>query len=231
MSRDFNGSTGELVLELNAILRPSTPVTITAWINPDTLKIQGIFHTNKLTTTHRGFWFDMADASGHLSCNYGDNGGSTAADRRSRTSTGTVSTGSWQAVACRMRGSGASDMDIWIAGADAGGSNSGTGAGVQHFASAAGRIGTVAGTNFFDGRIAEVGFWNVSLSDAELLALSKGVSPKMIRPESLLVHHPIWGVAVPEVDLSPNSLEAPTLNGTANLANHCPVGPPVMVAV
>ncbi len=40
----------------------------------------------------------------------------------------------------------------------------------------------------FDGPLAEVGVWNVALTDDEILALSKGFSPRLIRPSALKAH-------------------------------------------
>lgn len=38
---------------------------------------------------------------------------------------------------------------------------------------------------FFQGRIAEVGIWNAALTDDEVLSLSKGFAPYLVRPSSL----------------------------------------------
>jgi len=42
------------------------------------------------------------------------------------------------------------------------------------------------------GKIAEVGIWNVALTDAEVAILAKGVSPRSVRPESLVFYAPLW---------------------------------------
>jgi hypothetical protein len=39
---------------------------------------------------------------------------------------------------------------------------------------------------FFTGDVAEVGVWNVALTQAEITALSSGVSPNKIRPQNLI---------------------------------------------
>lgn len=54
---------------------------------------------------------------------------------------------------------------------------------------------------FFEGRIAEVGVWNVILTAEERTALSQGISPLLIRPESLVAYWPTVGRASPEIDL------------------------------
>lgn len=43
----------------------------------------------------------------------------------------------------------------------------------------------------FIGSIAEVGIWNVALTDAEVLVLSKGYSPLCVRPQSLVFYVPL----------------------------------------
>ena len=196
---------------------------------PDSLKVQGFFTNNKTTTTHSGMWLLMSDTSGHIETGYGTAGGSTAGARRSKITSGAnaLATASWQHVVCRLRG--ATDMDILRDGTDIGGAYSGSGGAIGYAARSA-VIGSISGGNFMNGRIAEVGFWSVSLSDAEVTALVRGVSPLMVRPGSLLGYWPVYGQASPEIDLSPS--HAPmTLEGTAPLANHAPVGCPFPVAV
>jgi hypothetical protein len=41
------------------------------------------------------------------------------------------------------------------------------------------------------GLIAEVGIWNVALTDDEVLALAKGFTPDQIRPQSLIAYLPL----------------------------------------
>lgn len=225
MSLDFDGSTSLIVTPINATLRPTVPLTIAVWIRPDTLKACGIYQTNKDNTTHRGAWLNLNSASGDIDIGYGDNTGNTSTDRRSKTtvSPNFATTGAWQHVAASIRG--ATDMTIYLNGADVGGNYSGSGGGMAYNTGVAGRIGALAGVASFDGRIADVGFWNVSLSTAEILAMAKGVPASRIRVPSLLVNYPFWNATNPSIDLSPNSLEASTLTAVS-LANHCPVGPP-----
>lgn len=44
---------------------------------------------------------------------------------------------------------------------------------------------------FFDGRIAEVGVWDVALTDSEVSSLAKGASCSLIRPQSLVFYAPL----------------------------------------
>lgn len=47
--------------------------------------------------------------------------------------------------------------------------------------------------NEFNGRIAEVGMWNVALTQSEVEALAAGVSPLLIRPGNLVFYAPFLG--------------------------------------
>lgn len=44
---------------------------------------------------------------------------------------------------------------------------------------------------YFNGRIAEVGVWNVVLTDDEILSLGKGVSCSLVRPQNLVLYAPM----------------------------------------
>jgi len=56
--------------------------------------------------------------------------------------------------------------------------------------------------NFYaNGVIADAAVWNVALSSQEILALSQGISPLLIRPASLVFYAPLWGEMSPELNL------------------------------
>lgn len=86
-----------------------------------------------------------------------------------------------------------------------------------------GREAQSSPTRYFSGRIAEAGLWNVSLSDNEVVALSRRIPPWRIRPGSLVGYWPIWGLHSPEIDLT-NQKNSLTVTG-ATAANHAPVRP------
>lgn len=56
-------------------------------------------------------------------------------------------------------------------------------------------------TSYFDGRIAEIGIWNVALTEDEAASLADGASPMLVRPDALVAYWPLIGRASPEIDL------------------------------
>lgn len=72
-----------------------------------------------------------------------------------------------------------------------------------------------------NGRIQEVAVWNVALTDAEIAALGKRISPLLVRPASLIFYAPIIGRKSPEPDLiGGRNL---TISGTMAQAEHAPM--------
>lgn len=68
---------------------------------------------------------------------------------------------------------------------------------------------------FFDGRVADAAIWTATLNDDEVAALAKGISPRLIRPQSLVFYAPlIRGL----IDIRAGI--ALTNNNTATVADH-----------
>jgi len=70
-------------------------------------------------------------------------------------------------------------------------------------------------TEFFDGRMAEVGIWNVGLADDEVTSLAKGMTCDKVRPQSLVFYAPL----VRDLIDAKGGLTI-TNNNTATVANH-----------
>jgi len=58
------------------------------------------------------------------------------------------------------------------------------------------------GTKPWNGMLADFALWNVLLTTNEMIALSTGVRPPKIRPQSLVGYWPLDGIESPEQDLS-----------------------------
>ena len=57
-----------------------------------------------------------------------------------------------------------------------------------------GRLGDSTPSFHVSGKIAEVAMWDVALSDAEAVILSKGYSPLLVKPESLVFYAPLLDI-------------------------------------
>lgn len=227
MARDFTASTSNFLREntngdVNA---PGSTITVHAWINPDDVgSTRSVIGRWGNANGNRQFLIQILAQK--VNVNIGD---ATGNDNVSGATS--VSTGAWHSVALRKNGSGAGALQAWLDGAQDGSTTSNRNAQ---------SLGNVAGSQFrislnsnsvnpFDGRIAECAIWLEALTDAELVALSRGVSPFAVRPGSLLHYWPVWGQASPENDLdsSPANL---VVVGTLAAADHAPVGRPFPVA-
>ena len=70
------------------------------------------------------------------------------------------------------------------------------------------------------GVIAEAGIWNVALTAGEVADLAQGLSPLLVRPESLVMYMPMWSTS----DLvDRRGLGTFTLNGNPTTGDHCRV--------
>lgn len=80
-----------------------------------------------------------------------------------------------------------------------------------------GREDNAAANRYLNGGLAEVGVWSAALSSDDIASLAKGVSPLLVRPESLVAYWPLGGNYSPEID--PVGKFDLTLTGTAK-ADH-----------
>lgn len=108
-----------------------------------------------------------------------------------------------------------SNQNVWLDG-DVG--NKGTGTYTQSFFAPGGSPSWVMGcrgggslsaspSDFMDGNLAWVTFWNVELTQDEMLALAAGVNPLKVRPKAIVNCFPMWDPAA-LFDLAPASQRA-----------------------
>jgi hypothetical protein len=81
--------------------------------------------------------------------------------------------------------------------------------------------GDPTGSGVLNGSMAEAAVWNAALTDDEVLALSRGYSPRLVRPASLVAYWPLVGRYSPEIDLRGGF--PLTIAGTMATADHCRV--------
>ncbi|MHC4526916.1 MAG: LamG-like jellyroll fold domain-containing protein [Planctomycetota bacterium] len=148
-------------------VKPSLPISVSMWIEPNSLGTnQFLFENDEYNgSNYYGIWAYIKDTNA-ISIAYGDGGSPASWNRRSKVSSSTVSPSEWQHIAFVI--SGATDMDIYINGADAGGTYSGTGSALA-YSSASGNIGSRAGSSyFFDGSMDDVRVYDRALSGEEI---------------------------------------------------------------
>jgi hypothetical protein len=143
----------------------------------------------------------------------------------------TMSTNTWYHVAATWPKSTSPGMQVWLNGTvDGSDTTNGTLSGTRDTTNGwclgvRGNAGS-AKSNPLNGVMAEAAMWNTNLTAAEIIALAKGNSPKLVRPTSLKGYWPIHAIATPETDFSGN-VDNFTVVGTLALADHSPTGPSV----
>lgn len=190
MARVFNGSTQYLSRASGVV---GVPCTLACWFTTATTNWKGLID---LSNSGDGFAGDIllgvSSAGASLGANRvaalinGSNGAAASA--------ASATDGTWQHAAAVF--SSDSSRAAFLNGANKGTSSaSATPSGINQ---------TLLGNNVFnewhEGRIAEAAIWDVALTDEEVAALGKGVSPLMIRPASLVAYWPLYGNDSPEPD-------------------------------
>lgn len=207
MARTF--STGNSLSVASVVA--DVPLTISAWIYPTTLGVGqcavGVGRTGTQNHSHilRIPTVDTIRAQTQQT---------TAVFAEA---SGTLSTNVW-AHACVVFAS-STDRRAYLNGSSSEGTNTTAATPVSMTTTAIG-VHT-SGVNPFNGRIGEVGIWNVALTAPEIDALARGVSPRLIRPGNLKGYWPVWGAASPEPDLSGSGFNM-SLTGTPAQVDHPP---------
>lgn len=83
------------------------------------------------------------------------------------------------------------------------------------------RDGSFGSSNWADGDLAEAAVWDVALTDDEQAAYMRGVSPLLIRPQSLLGYWPLIDGSAPDLDRWRNRYDLTPVN-TPTMGEHPP---------
>lgn len=200
MARLFDDGSSQYLRNTNAVVS-SLPLTLAAWFNTDSLAITEVI----LSIADGGATADYAELA--VSSILGDvlygtiqiNAGSVARAESSIS----VSQDTWQhGVATYRRVSGDNVATVYL-----NGGNSGTDTAVSVDAPDSWSRTTIGAQadqnagNYWSGRIGEAGVWNVELTTGEIVLLSLGCSPLLVRPQNLIAYWPLIGRTSPEVDL------------------------------
>lgn len=183
MAREFNDSTSNY-LKVSTPAISTGPCTLFCWAKRDTTDDAEALITVTETGAGPGLLKLEATVSNLLFASHAQDGGSGS----SALNTGFTS-GSWHAC-CGVFHSTTSRY-AWVDGsAGSQDTNSRTWP-TGLAATLVGATETASIGDPFDGQIAEVGIWDVALTDAEVVSLSAGMCPMMVRPQSLVAYWPL----------------------------------------
>ena len=163
----------------------NSPMTMHAWIRPSGLtSFPAIIAAGVLTgNVDRNV---LAQAGSNIAVTA--NGGGTVG--QVITTTGGITQGNWHAVGGVF--ASASSRTAYINGVNSGTNTTTIGTAVAATDISIGsRYAAGAWGNFFPGDIAEVGVWDAALTAAEMLSLARGMSPSLVRPQSLAFYAPL----------------------------------------
>lgn len=179
------------------------PLTVAAWFYPNSTSNLAIASINKNGANGPRVCLQCS-ATGKLTFLCGDGSATSQAD-----STASYSTGQWQhAVGIT---SGATSRFVYLDGTkSAANTTSRVLSGMDRLGIGQ-RSGAAGAGLFFDGLLAEVGFWNVVLDEAEIAALKSGLSPLRIRPQSLKSYHPLVRENVAPIGPAFTAYNSPTV--------------------
>lgn len=187
MARDFNGSTQ--YLSYAGSLCGTPPFSMACWCRHDALvNYSSLFGCYSSTTndTHRL----LSDSSGNLWAQSYQAGG--GASQKSGLTTGT-----WQH--CAGVWSASNSRTAYVNGSAAT-TNTTSVTPTLNRTAIGYDWGGVSTGYYLNGQVAEAAIWGAALTAAEILSLAAGVSPRLIRPQSLLAHWEIVGKVSPEPD-------------------------------
>lgn len=150
-------------------LHPQLPMTVAFDARFDQLGAT-VFANDFTASIYSGMWVGV-DAGGHVHVNFGDGGTTIPDQRRSRTGTTVITTGTWHSYVCVIRS--ATDMDIYVDCVNDNGTYSGNG-GAIFYDTNVGQMGvaSIAGSNngasYMSGAIDRVAFWSRALNPGDV---------------------------------------------------------------
>lgn len=187
MARDFI-PTGSQYLQYGGAVASATPFTLACWVNPDVVGSYGLINialdTDPAAFTGWILW--LKNVSSTLRAAVALQQASTYGEA---VTTATLTTGTWAHV-CGVFASNTSRTIYLNGGNNVSESTGITPSGVNKTTIGAYYYNGAIGT-FLDGKLAEVGIWDVALTVNEISSLAKGYSPLFVRPENLITYVPL----------------------------------------
>jgi len=158
------------IVDIGANVKPSFPVTLSTWINVDTLGAnRGVFRSDMWDPNafYHGFHATVG-STGHVGTGVGSGFASASTRRQFSTDDAVISIGVWHHLAIIYNSP--NDMRVFVDGVAHPGTYSGNG-GSMTYSSASGAIGH-RGLDWMDGRIDDTRVYSRALSEEEIQALA-----------------------------------------------------------
>jgi hypothetical protein len=175
MAFSLNGTS---YIEATSTPVTAEPFTMACWFNPAVVTDGALMSVGNSATTNR-FQMNSNIAQGGSPLSISSVGASTA----TANTTTAIVRNTWQHAAAVCTST--TSRSIYLnGGGKATNTTSVTPAGINNIMTG-GRWSGGTRAFFFNGRIAEVAIWNAALTDDEVLSLSKGFAPYLIRPMNL----------------------------------------------
>lgn len=181
MALIFNGTSDKLLASSAAL--SGVPGTIAAWVRPDTTNADRTIAGLSNSGANQQIYRIHMTAAGVPAAQIRND----ANEAEVATGTTTLSTTSFQHVCATFASDGAPEI-FYNGASEATGVAHASGVVFTLNQTEIGVLQRNAASLFWDGDIAEVGFWNAVLDDSEIAALADGYSPMLIRPGSLKVY-------------------------------------------
>lgn len=188
MARDFPGNAANYLAATDVASVDVTGdyLTILAWVRPDVVNTdQAVASKYDGPTQTEHQYILRLDTSGFVRGYIGDAAGDDFV-----VGVTALRAGIWQTIGMRKAGTGANALNVYLNGNLTGSATSNKS--IQNTATDF-RIGKTSNTGIqpWDGLIAHVAIWNVGLSDDEIRAFARGVSPLQIRRRNLRAYWPL----------------------------------------
>jgi hypothetical protein len=180
MARDFTQLANSYLLG-GSVPLSAAPITVSVWFNPDdTGEVQTLFGISTAGQNNHRFTLEF-NTSNQILWVARDTGAGFA------TTAGSFTQSAWNhAVGVEIA---SNNRVAWLNGtASAADTGSRTPSGMNRTTIGAQRD---SGASLFDGRIAEVGVWAAVLTNDQILGLSLGYAPPVVRRENLVFYAPL----------------------------------------
>lgn len=214
MARDLNGTSDQILYTLHSVQQSLDTVTYAFWVWADSYAV------NYRKWIYLGTAGDREMAV-EMDTGYGTPTGFVFVSKFDSTpgvwSINAGATGAWNHYCITYNwGATTNDPIIYLNGTSVTVTERLTPVGTRDNNNTSFYLGAEAGSNYFDGRLAEVSMWNRILTSTEAASLGAGISPRAI-PDGLVFYTPL---ANGEAELIKGAVA--TVTGTTNIA-HPPI--------